>query len=103
MVFRLLGQLVRRAWAPLLAGWVVLLVGSWLYAPRWDEVTQDRELAFLPADAPSRRAEEVYAKAFPDDRLASNVVLVLHRTGDAREDLGRDLRFIEDALEPGLR
>src|SRR5262249_54149746 len=71
-------------------------------APPWQEVAQDREFAFLPADEPSRRGEEVLAQAFPDDHLTSNVVLILERTGDAAS-LDRVKRFIEDVLEPGLR
>jgi RND superfamily putative drug exporter len=63
----------------------------------------DREFAFLPPDSPSRRAEEVFAKAFPEDRRASNIVLVLHRTDQATTDLPRDLAFIDDALQPELR
>jgi RND superfamily putative drug exporter len=102
-MFRLLGETVTRTWALLLAGWVVLLAASRLAAPVWEEVVQDREFAFLPADAPSRRAEEVFTKAFPDDQLASNVVVVLRRTDDATGHLDRAKRFIEDVLEPGLR
>jgi RND superfamily putative drug exporter len=83
-MFHFLGQIVRRAWPLLLAGWGLLLLGTWYAAPPWDQVAQDREFAFLPEDSPSRRAEKVFAKAFPEDRLASNVVLVLHRAGNER-------------------
>jgi RND superfamily putative drug exporter len=103
MVFRLLGQLVRRAWLLLLAAWALLLVGTWYAAPPWDEVAQDREFAFLPADAPSRQAEEIYARAFPDDRHASTIVLVLHRAAGDKGHLAEDEQFTQDVLEPGLR
>jgi RND superfamily putative drug exporter len=103
MVFRLLGHLVCRAWGLLLAGWGLLLLGTWLAAPPWGEVAQDREFAFLPPDTPSRRAEEIYAQAFPDDRQASNIVLVLHRSDNPPGHLDRDRKWIEDVLEPGLR
>jgi RND superfamily putative drug exporter len=83
MIFRFLGQLVRRGWPLLLGGWAVFLGATWLAAPPWDEVAQDQEFAFLPPDSPSRRAEEGFAKVFPDDRSASNVVLVLHRAGNS--------------------
>ena len=43
-------------------------------AASWDIVAEDKEFAFLPAGAPSRIAEDVYAKAFPDDRVASLMV-----------------------------
>jgi RND superfamily putative drug exporter len=103
MMFRLLGQVVRRAWVFLLAGWALLLVATWLAAPSWKDIAREEEFAFLPADVPSRRAAEAFAEAFPDDKSASNIVLVLHRTGKGRESLKRDLKFIEDEIEAGLQ
>src|SRR5262245_43760619 len=103
MFSQFLGLLIRRAWALLLAGWAALLVATRLAAPPWDEVAQDREFAFLPEDAPSRRAEEIFAKAFPDDRLASNIVLVVYRSEERGGGLDRDLKFIEEVLESGLQ
>src|SRR5262245_61393226 len=103
MVFKLLGRVVGRAWPLLLAAWGVLLLGTWLAAPRWDDFVQDKEFAFLPADAPSRRAAGVYAQAFPDAQSASNIVIVLHRPENGGGHLEQDLEFIEDVLEPGLR
>ena len=49
---------------------------------RWQDVAQDKEFALLPPDSPSRRAAEIYSKAFPEDQTSSNIVLVLHRAGD---------------------
>src|SRR5262245_57601471 len=103
MFYRLLGRAVRRAWPLLLLGWAALLVGTWLAAPPWAEVAQDQEFTFLPESAPSRRADEVFAAAFPDDRSGSNVVLVLTRADDDPGALARDRKFVEDVLEPGLR
>jgi RND superfamily putative drug exporter len=103
MMFPWLGQLVRRAWPLLLAAWAVLLAGTWLAAPRWKEVAQDKDFAFLPADVPSRRAEVIFAQAFPEDQLASNIVVVLRRSETAKRPLPDDLKFIQDQLEPGLR
>lgn len=74
MIFQLLSQLVRRAWPLLLAAWGLLLLGIWLAAPRWEDVAQDRVFDFLPPDAPSRQAEEMYAKAYPEDQSTSNIV-----------------------------
>jgi RND superfamily putative drug exporter len=102
-MFQLLGRTVRRAWLWFLAGWVLLAGAAWLASPPWDQVAQDREFAFLPADAPSRRSEQVFARAFPEDHLASNVVLVLHHQGTDGGDAQQDLKFIGDVLEPGLR
>jgi RND superfamily putative drug exporter len=74
-----------------------------MVAPPWDQVIQDKEFAFLPADAPTRRSEAEFKKAFPEEHIGSNAVLVLHREVQRQEDLDRDKKFIEDVLEPGLR
>ena len=103
-MLHLFGHLVSRFWYLVLVGWILLLSVCWAAAPPWSEVAQDREFAFLPADAPSRRAEDIFAKAFPEDRLASNIVLILHRPGpESGGPLEGDLKFIEDTFEPALR
>jgi putative drug exporter of the RND superfamily len=102
-MFGFLGQTVSRFWVLVLVGWVVLLAATRLAAPPWEEVAQDKEFAFLPEDAPSRRSEAMFAKAFPDDQLGSNVVLVLHEPDPSPDHLDRDRKFIEDSLELGLR
>jgi RND superfamily putative drug exporter len=103
MVFRLLGGSVRVLWPLWLAGWVGLLLATDHAAPPWDSVARDKEFGFLPEDSPSRRAEEVYAKAFPEYRSASNVVLVLARAADDPRARDRDMQFIDRYVEPGLR
>ncbi len=103
MVFRLLGEVVRRAWPLLLAVWGLLLLATSFAAPPWDEVAEDKEFAFLPPDVPSRRAAEVFARAFPEHQPASNIVVVLHRADPESAHLDRDRAFIEDVLEPELR
>jgi putative drug exporter of the RND superfamily len=102
-MFTFLGRVVRRAWLLLLAAWAALVIGTWLSAPAWRDIAQDREFAFLPEDAPSRVADKELAQAFPGDRYSSNIVLVIHR---AANDPGRvvgDNQFIEDVLYPSLR
>jgi len=94
---------VVRTWPILLGAWIALLVGTKLAAPPWNEVAQDKEFAFLPASAPSRRGEELFQKAFPDEQVGSNVVLVLHRDAAGTAHLELDKKFIDDWLEPGLR
>jgi RND superfamily putative drug exporter len=103
MFFRLLGRIACRAWPFVLVAWIALVIGLSRAAPPWDEVAQDREFAFLPADSPSRQANEIYSKAFPTDRPASNIVIVFQRTEGGGPDLERDQRFIDDTVEPGLR
>lgn len=103
MIFHALGRLVRRgAWVLLLA-WALLLAGAGWLAPPWNDVAQDREFAFLPEEAASRRAEKMFSRAFPDDRAGSNIVLVLTRAAREPGKLKSDLKFIEDVVEPHLR
>lgn len=102
-MFSFLGQLVSRFWIWFLAAWITLVLGTWLAAPSWDQIAQDKEFSFLPASAPSREAETVFQKAFPDHPLGSNIVLVLRRAGNAPDGLAADLKFIGDVVEPELR
>src|SRR5579885_375866 len=101
-MFHTFGRWVRRAWPLFLAVWGLLLLCTCLAGPPWDEVAQDKEFAFLPANSPSRVAEEFFARAFPEDRLASNIVLVMHRPGGESGHLDADRQFISDVLEPSL-
>lgn len=102
-MFRLLGNAVIRFWPLVLVGWLVLLVVTWRAAPPWEQVTQDREFTFLPPEARSLRGEAAFARAFPEDRLAGNVVLVLELVESGSEKLDQAKRFIGDVLEPQLR
>jgi RND superfamily putative drug exporter len=99
-MFQRLGTAVSRWWSAVLAGWIGLVLAAALAAPPWRDVAQDQEFTLLPRDAPSRRGEKVFQKAFPDERLGSNVVLIVcsaeGQTAEAR-------RFVDDVVEPGLR
>jgi RND superfamily putative drug exporter len=101
-MFPLLGRFVQRFSVFVLLGWLALFVVCWRFAPPWQEVARDQEFAFLPPSAPSRQADAMYQKAFPDDRLASNIVLVLYRTEGGPDALKSDLSFIDDVLQPAL-
>jgi len=102
MIFHFLGRVVRRAWPLLLVLWGVLWFVTWRQAPPWDQVAQDREFAFLPDAAPSRRAAEVFARAFPEEISASNIALILFRSDNEPGHLERDQKFIEEVLRPAL-
>ena len=102
-MFRMLGHNVARFWPLWLGGWLVLLMAIRLTAPPWHDVAQDKEFGLLPADAPSRRSEAIFAKAFPGEPAGSNAVLVFTRAESKPGDLERDKKFIEDVIEPGLR
>src|SRR5262249_5924406 len=57
---------------------------------------------FLPAGAPSRRAADVFDKAFPQDLSASNIALILYRSDNRPGQPERDQKFIEEVLRPAL-
>jgi RND superfamily putative drug exporter len=102
-VYERLGRAVAR-FSPLLLGlWFVLLGAGWEFAPGWYEVTQGGDYAFLPDDTPSRRGEELFKKAFPDEYSASSVVLVLRRDGDGAGLSDRDREFLRRSLTPALK
>lgn len=59
-----IGQAVLRHTVAIVVGWGVLLAALTTMAPRWGQVAQDGEFAFLPPEAPSLRAERLYREAF---------------------------------------
>src|SRR5579862_8470813 len=101
-MFAWLGHMMARTWPLWLVGWLLFLLAVWFLAPRWEEVAQDREFSFLPDDVPSRRGEQLFKKAFPEELLASSVVIVVHREEGAEGLSARDRQFITDILKPGL-
>src|SRR5260370_30905 len=100
-MFAAIGGFVNRGWLALLACWIVLAVALNWAAPEWSTVAQDGEFSFLPPDSPSRRADELFNKAFPQDLLSSSIVIVVSRESDT--GLGdEDKQFITDVLKPRL-
>src|SRR5205809_413701 len=108
-MFQFVGRLVGRGWPWLLAGWILLLLTGWFLAPSWYDVAQDKAFSFLPPESPSIVAENKYAKAYPDQKLGSNIVLVLHRYPPSAEgetpaakaaEIARGKDFIQKILEP---
>lgn len=113
-MFQWLGNSVVRNWKLHLGLWVLLAVcatgvtGGWVNRlhifpapiPRWNDIVEDGEFAFLPQDMPSIRAESLFHRAFPNDRLASSVVLVIERDTELTD---ADRSFIEDELTPRLQ
>lgn len=99
-MFRFLGAAVDFAWPVWLIGWSLLLGGLYWTAPPWDQVAQDREFAFLPADAPTREGETILREAFPDDKQASNIVIIISRAD--HQLTAADRAFVKDQIEPAL-
>ena len=73
----------------------------WLLAPAWDTIGDLSEVASLPADTPSRRADQLLHDAFPDASAGSSVVIVAWRDGSPLESADR--RFVTSVLTPRLR
>lgn len=102
-MFQALGNAVSRIWPLLLLGWGGLLAATWVAAPEWEEVARAGEFVFLPDDAPTRRGEELFEQAFPEDAQTAQVVIVLHRPEGERELLDQDREFVKDRLAPALK
>ncbi len=99
-MFRFLGSMISRTWPFWLIGWLGLFALLHVTAPPWKQVAQDREFGFLPENARTRQGQAVFKRAFPDDKQASNVVIVVNR---ADEELRpEDRTFIKDIVKPAL-
>ncbi|QDT77481.1 Membrane transport protein mmpL8 [Gimesia maris] len=101
-MFRVLGNTVVRYWQIILVCWVVAVAGISYVAPEWSSVVMNGEFAFLPADSPSLQGEKLFKRAFPDDLLASSIVIVVRREHGDQGLRPQDLKFIEDTLKPQL-
>lgn len=101
-MFRVLGNTVVRYWQIFLTCWVLALVGISYAAPEWSTVVQNGEFAFLPGDSPSLLGEKLFKRAFPDDLLASSIVIVVRREHGDQGLTAEDLKFIEEDLKPRL-
>jgi RND superfamily putative drug exporter len=92
-MYAFLGRFVARHWLGMILFWIALAVTLQLIAPQWDDVTKDGDLAYLPAEMTSVRAEELISNAFPDDNGKSQIVLVLERSEGLLS--ANDLEFAE--------
>ncbi len=88
MFFGLLGKAAAKRSLSIILIWAVALLIAVMIAPPWTSVIRNGEFAFLPDDSPSRIAEQEFLKAFPDDMLASSLVLVVRRETVVLEDRG---------------
>ncbi|MFO0821123.1 MAG: MMPL family transporter [Pirellulales bacterium] len=94
-MFARLGRVVtRHPWLVILS-WLVLALFLRFTAPRWDDVTFDGDLAYLPATAPSVRGQKLLEAAFPGNRDRSQIAIIAAR--DDRPFDSRDLKVV-DAL-----
>jgi RND superfamily putative drug exporter len=77
--FSALGRVIARHWGAVIVGWLVLMGLVIGLAPRWDEVTYDGDLAYMPATMTSVRAERLLERAFPTGRSKSEMVVMAER------------------------
>ena len=78
-MFDWLGKFISRHWLAVLLVWGVAATAIHVLSPRWDQVTHDGDLAYLPANMPSVQGELLMAKAFPDQKVKSSVAIVVAR------------------------
>lgn len=100
-MFDRLGNFVARTWQVLLVGWVLLFAILFACAPKWEDVVNDGEFKFLPADAPSRKGEALFEKAFSNDLLGSTLVVVARRETSSGL-LDEDRTYVEETLVPRI-
>lgn len=102
MLFRAIGRTVSRHPLSVVAGWLALLAALLISAPRWESVVREGEFEFLPGDEPSRQAERLFDRAWPDRRVDSSLVILVLRSGAQAQLSKQDRRFINDTLVPDL-
>jgi RND superfamily putative drug exporter len=78
-MFDRLGAFISRHFWPVLALWVLLAVGLHAVAPRWNDVTHDGDLAYLPESMPSVEGVRLLHEAFPGERGGSELVVIVER------------------------
>jgi RND superfamily putative drug exporter len=107
-MFDRLGALVSRHWAIVIALWVLLAIALHSVAPRWNDVTHDGDLAYLPATMPSVEGERLLSRAFPEQQAKSEMAVVVERpdgpltTADLLWSDSLAVRFRERQNELGI-
>lgn len=97
-MFDRLGELVSKRWAAMIVGWLLLAAGLFAVAPRWEDVTRDGDLAYLPDRMTSVRAEKLLAEAFVGDGARSHfAVVAVPKSGRPLDE--EDLEWIESFAE----
>lgn len=78
-MFAGLARSVSRWWWVVLIGWIALAVAIRAAAPRWDDVTNDGDFAYLPPAMTSVQGAQLLEAAFPEVLARSQVIFVLAR------------------------
>lgn len=86
-MFARLAQTVVRHWLLIALGWLGAVAIIQAAAPSWQQIINDGDFAYLPADLPSVVGERWMSEAFPWQRGRSQVVIAIAR---AEEPIGGD-------------
>lgn len=78
-MYQRLGAFIARYWVLVVLAWAGLAVGIDWVAPRWDDVTLDGDLAYMPDRMTSVRGERLFQRAFPERISKSEMALVVER------------------------
>jgi RND superfamily putative drug exporter len=105
-MFERLGAFVSRHWLAVILFWGALAIGLRMTAPRWNEVIQDGDVAYMPEGMPSVEGEQLLSQAFPDNQTKSQIAVLVERprarltATDKQwvEDLARQFDALEDEL-----
>ncbi len=98
-MFYRFGQFVVRTWPLWFGGWIVAVVIAAMFAPDRDSVIKTGEFTFMPEDSPSRQAERLFAKAFPQEAKASTIAVVVRRTEAGQKLSDADKEFVDDGVD----
>lgn len=84
-----LGNLISRHYLAVIAAWLLAAVVLHGIAPRWQDVTHDGDLAYLPASMPSVLGENLLTQAFPENLAKSELAIIVERPHEklSAEDL----------------
>ncbi len=70
---------VSRYWPLIILAWAAIVWASNHYAPLWDDVTHDGDLAYMPPEMTTVRGHELLAAAFPKAKAKSQFAVVVER------------------------
>ncbi len=116
-MFELIGKAVSRTWPLLLVAWIAVAIAIGKVSPDFHSVTVDGEFAFLPEDVDSHKGEELFRKAFFEqkanlgtaedegdnkDIIGSSIVVIVRRESRKEGLIPEDKQFIDEILLPEL-
>ncbi len=92
-MFARLGYVISKYWLWVILAWIVLLFVVGRLAPPWEQVTDDGDFAYLPAEMPSVIGQRLTREAFPQQRAKSEMAIVVARRDGPLD--GDDLQIVD--------